>query len=274
MRFSLFCFLVFACLFSACFEPKEGCLDIAAVNFDANADKNCCCTYPNLKFVVDQRYDTLPFRRDSVFPGQGGRPFRLHDVAFYLSEFQLLKAGAVFSVSDTQGLRVFQANGNDTLRQVFQNDFQLVRLETQEYTIGRFREDGSFSGAKIRLGLSTDANRVIAPLAPASHPLSVQTDSLWQGKSKGFVYLKVVVSRDTLSTSARDTLYFTRADLGDFLIEAKNTALLHPTGYDFRVRLTADYQKLLGNVDWSSGSPSTWKNQIVANLPTVFSISQ
>ena len=277
MRFFLFCLLFSVALLSSCFEPKEGCLDIAAVNFDASADKDCdkpdcACIYPKLQVVVDQRYDSLPYRRDSAYLGDNGKAFRLHDVAFYLSDFQVFRNADVFTVSDTLGLRAFSPSGNDTLRPVFRNDFQLVRLETQTYAVGTFRESGAFSDVKIRLGLDAAANRVIPRLAPTGHPLARQPDSLWQGKNTGFVFLKIVVSRDT-STALRDTLTFTQADVGDFFI-SESKLFTHPDGVDFRLRLRADYKQLLGNIDWTVGNPSTWKQQILGNLLGVFTVSQ
>ncbi len=270
---------ILLCLLSltSCFEPQEGCLDISAVNFDASADKDCdksgcACIYPKLQVAVDQRYDTLPYRRDSTYLGTNGKLFRLHDVAFYLSDFQVFKSTDAFTVSDTLGLRAFSPTGNDTLRPVFRNDFQLVRLETQTYAVGTFRESGTFSKVKIRLGLDADANRVIPKLAPISHPLARQPDSLWQGKNAGFVFLKVVVGRDVQST-VRDTLTFTQADVGNFFINASG-AFVHLDGVDFRLRLRADYQQLLGNIDWTTGDKSTWKQKIITNLSNVFSVSQ
>jgi hypothetical protein len=263
--------------FASCFEPTQGCLDLAAVNFDASADKDCeeagcACVYPKLQVTVDQRYDSLAYRRDSVYIGTNGQRFRIHDVAFYLSDFQLFKNAAPFSVSDTLGLRAFSAFGNDTLRRVFRNDFQLVRLETQTYAVGDFRESGIFSEVNIRFGLDSDANRVVPRLAPANHPLSIQADSLWEGKNRGFVFLKVVVGRDVASPQT-DTLRFTAADVGDFFI-AQTSQFLHDEGTDFRLRLRADYKKLLGNVDWTTGGPAAWKQQVAANLPQVFQVSQ
>lgn len=264
-------------LLTSCFEPKQGCLDISAVNFDASADKDCedegcSCIYPKLQVIVDQRYDTLAFRRDSVYTSTAGPSFRLHDVAFYLSDFQIFRNGDVFTVSDTLGLRLFSQIGTDTLREVFRNDFQLVRLETQTYAVGSFRESGLFSDVQIRLGLDADVNRVIPSLAPTGHPLRLQADSLWRNKAEGYVFLKVVVGRD-VQTAVRDTLTFTRADIGNFFIQ-QSGVFGHANGYDFRLRLTADYQQLLGNINWTVGDKTSWKQQILTNLLSTFSVSQ
>ena len=51
-RISLCLYVVLS--LTACFEPQEGCTDIAATNFDASADENCtdCCTYPKLQLLM------------------------------------------------------------------------------------------------------------------------------------------------------------------------------------------------------------------------------
>lgn len=262
---------------SACFEPKEGCLDLGAVNFDASADKDCesdgcACIYPRLQVTVDQRYDSLAYRRDSTYLSTNGTRFRLHDVAFYLSDFEVVKSGVSYSVSDTLGLRVYGASVSDTQRQVFRNDFRLVRLETQQYPIGTFRESGIFSEVRIRLGLSAVANHVIAALAPATHPLARQVDSLWLHPAAGYVFMKVEVGRDVQSAQ-RDTLLLTRADMGDVQLVTSGQ-FVHVEGYDFPLRLRVDYRSLLGNINWSVGDKSSWKQQIIANLPDAFTVSQ
>ena len=270
-------FLLCPLLFTACFEPKQGCLDLQAVNFDASADKDCetpgcACIYPRLQISIDQRYDSLPYRRDSLYTSDNGARFRLHEVNFYLSDFQVVQPPATYAVSDTLGLRVFSPDLSDTLRQVFRNDFQLVRLEAQTYSIGTLRQSGIFTQVRFRVGLSDEANRVVPRLAPGSHPLSRQADSLWVSPAEGYVFLKVVVGRDAQSVQ-RDTLLLTRADVGELRIEA-NGQFVHVEGYDFALKMKVDFHRLLGNVNWSAGDKTTWKKQIVANLPMAFTVSQ
>jgi hypothetical protein len=256
---------------SSCFEPKEGCLDIAATNFDAAADKDCCCEYPKLVLTVNQVYDTLLFRNDSLYPDAQGRLFRIKSVAFYLSEFELKQNGSPFNVSDTLTLATLE--GVDTSSRLFINDFLLVRRTPLSFTVGTFRQDGFFELVKFRLGLSDAAQTVIPSKAPAAHPLATQPDGLWQGSSTGFIGLQAVVVRDSMSSTPPDTLRFTRADLGDFFLETSGS-FVHPTGFDFPLILTVDYRQLFDGVNWSSHDISSWKSQIVSNLSASFTVSQ
>lgn len=269
-----FLLLAFALAFSACFQPKEGCLDIEATNFDAAADKNCCCQYPKLRLETVQRYDTLQYLPDSLYPASNGTLFRIKSVVFYLSEFQLFQNGEPFSVSDTVQLLTFAPTGSDTLKETFTDDFLLVRRTPVDNEVGDFRPAGTFENIKIRLGLSPDAQHVIPRLVKAGHPLRTQTDSLWYGRDAGFVFLQAVVVRDSMAATEPDTLAFTKADFSDFFIEQAGAFTHRSGGYDFRLKLTVDYQKLFQNVNWTVGDISSWKSQIVANLPSVFSVSQ
>jgi len=264
-------FLLLALCFSACFEPKEGCLDIAATNFDAGADKDCCCEYPKLVLTVNQVYDTLLFRNDSLYRNSDDQLFRIKSVAFYLSDFQLFQNGERFTMSDTLTLNTFA--GTDTSSQLFTNDFQLVRRTPIDYVVGTFRQDGNFEEVNFRLGLSADAQKVIPFKAPANHPLAAQPDSLWRGQLAGFVFLQAVVVRNSMDTTQADTLRFLQSDLGQPRIGATGL-FVHPTGYNFPLVLTVDYKKMFEGVNWTTHDIPAWKTKIAANLPSTFNVSQ
>ena len=118
-----------------------------------------------------------------------------------------------------------------------------------------------------------NAQRVVPRLAPVGHPLRTQADSLWHGRAAGFVFVQVIVARDTISGTQPDTLALTQADLPAFLFES-NGAFVHETGYDFTLKLTADHKKLLEGIDWTTGDISAWKARIAANMSSAFSVSQ
>ena len=269
----LFIYIIFS--LSACFEPQEGCTDIAATNFDASADKNCadCCTYPKLLLEVVQRYDTVTFLENRAYEASNGQWFILKSASFYLSDFQVFQNGESFMVSDTVGLRTFAPAGSDTLREIFTDDFVLVRRVPLVNEVGTFRTDGVFEKVRFRVGLDADAQRVIPRLAPAGHPLRIQSDSLWHGRAAGFVFAQVIVARDTFPGTIPDTLALTQSELPDFSPEG-NGAFVHETGYNFTVTLTVDYKKLLEGIDWTTGDISAWKTRIAANMQGAFSVSQ
>ncbi|MCW5924264.1 MAG: hypothetical protein KIS77_18220 [Saprospiraceae bacterium] len=273
-RISFAVILVAVLLLPACFEPKEGCLDIEATNFDAAADRNCCCQYPRLRLETVQRFDTLQYLPDSLYQNDAGQIFRIKSVVFYLSEFELFQDNGLFAVSDTVQLFTYAPTGGDTLKETFIKDFLLVRRTPVDNPVGEFQPTGVFERVKVRLGLSPDAQRVVPQLAPAGSPLRIQGDSLWYGPSVGYVFLQAVVARDSMLATKPDTLAFTQADLGNFFIENTGNFVHESGGFDFRLKLGVDYKKMFAGINWTSGDIPSWKSQIVANLPNVFSVSQ
>ncbi len=272
----VFCFSAVTISQSGCFEPKEGCLDIEATNFDAAADENCCCIYPKLIVEAQHRYggDSVQYLPDSLYEDDAGQIFRIKSVVFYLSEIQLFQGSDVFTVSDTAQLQTYATTGNDTIKEIFTDDFLLMRRTPVDNPAGEFRPAGTFERVKIRLGLSPDAQRVVPRLTPSGHPLRIQGDSLWYGPATGYVFLQAVVVRDSDIATKPDTLAFTAADLPGFFIE-QTGSFVHPSGgFDFRLRLRIDYKKLFEGINWTNGDIPAWKTQVVANLPGVFSVSQ
>lgn len=267
----LLCLFFLLASFSACFEPKKGCLDISATNFDVGADEDCCCEYPKLVLTVDQVYDTLLFRNDSLYPDANGHLFRIKSIACYLSDFQLVQNSQPFTMSDVLSCQIL--SGFDTIAQDFTNDFLLVRRAPLSHVVGTFQQDGIFSEVRLRLGLSADAQKILPSKLASTHPLSPQPDSLWRGNSAGFVFLQAVVVRDSMLSTLPDTLRFMEADLGQYFITGTG-AFSHATGYDFPLTLKADYKKLFEGVNWTTHDIMAWKTQIIANLPHTFSVSQ
>jgi hypothetical protein len=267
-------FLAIVCALSACYDPQEGCRDIAATNFDASADKDCdCCVYPKLQIGVVQHYDALTYLENGKYTASDGHRFILKNVSFYLSDFQFLQNGNPVFVSDTIGLYTLPLTGNDTMRQVFTDDFVLVRRAPVINEAGTFRNDGDFEQIQFRIGLDDLAERVVPSRAPAGHPLRTQSDSLWHGRSEGYVFLQVIVVRDTMEGTKPDTISLKKADLPNAVFTANGT-FRHETGYNFNIILDVDHKILLDGIDWTTGDISAWKSRIASNLPGALSVSQ
>lgn len=271
-------FAFFSCLLllaqTACFEPKEGCLDIAATNFDASVDQDCCCQYPQLVLEVIQRFDSLSFTENTAYPAPlDSHLFRLKSVVFYLSDFQLVQNGLTYLVEDTVQLRAFAPTGADTITETLTDDFLLVRRLSFTNEVGSFRPDGAFQEVRIRLGLTEAAGRAIPRLAPVGHPLRTQPDSLWHGPGTGYIFAQIVLTRDTFGTTLPDTISFSRADLGDLFLTT-TAPVTHQTGTNLKLNLLADYKSLFAGVDLTTGDKAVWKAQMAANLASTFRVYQ
>jgi hypothetical protein len=265
--------LVNLLLLAGCYEPREGCLDVSAVNFDAAADENCCCEYPALKMSVLHRFDSLVWQPDSVYLNNLGQAFRLRSVALYLSGFGLEQNGQIYRVQDTIALKTRPPAGQDTLLTTFVNDFQLLRRTPTEYTIGLFPFAGAFQSVRFTVGLPDSAQTILPAQTPQGHPLQPQPEGLWLGQDTAYAHLFLVVQSDTAAGARLDTLRFSRLDFDAQMIKDTRN-FVRETGFDFKIRLTINYAVLFKNLNWQNGDISAWKMAIAANLPQAFSVSQ
>lgn len=274
LRSLLFCFLPFVpVIFIACGEPRKACLDIEATNFDAAADEDCCCEYPQLRIdSLLPRFGTLVWKPDTAYEYSPGKWFRMKSIVYYLSDFQLFQNGVAIPVSDTLTFQTW-GPGGDTTQTTLTDDIQLVRRTSTAYEVGTFRPPGLFESLQFRVGLPSAAQAVIPALAPAGHPLQIQAENLWRGRDTGFVALQIVLTRDTLPGAQADTILIGRPDWENITVK-KDGAYWHEGGYDFRLKIIADYRELFRDVDLSGTDISAWKPKIAANLPNVFSVLQ
>ena len=257
--------------FASCFDPQEGCLDTSAINFNPAADKDCCCRYPSLVLSVEQVYGSQVFKQDSLYEDAGGHLFRIKNMVFYLSEFQVFRGAETFTMGDSLEFKTYDATRSDTILQTFIDDYTLIRRVPLENSVASFRESGEFDKIRFRVGLSQAATAIIPALTPSNHPLRPQKENLYANGD--YVLLQAVVVRDSMAATAVDTLNFTRSDIGDLFVSG-NWNFQHDTGYNFTVKLKTDWAVLFDGVDWTNHDVQAWKDRIVANLPSIFTISQ
>lgn len=258
--------------FAGCYEPVKGCLDLTATNFDANADEDCCCKYPELQLSISQSYGGQAYKEGDIYKDVDGGLFKLNSVTFYLSGFEVLQTGRSYSVADTIGLWTQPAGTSAPVRRLFTDDFLLVRRTSVTNALGVFRHEGTFDGLRMRLGLADSVLSVLPARAPSGHPLATQSDSIWRSP-QGFVFMQIVVHRDTFSTTAPDTLSFFSKDLPDCIIEGKGLSVSKELGKNVIFTLTADYAQLLKNISWTTGDKTAWKRQILSNIKGSFSVN-
>ena len=270
--------LMMVALLASCESPTRGCLDIEATNLDVSADKPCkdeCCTYPDLICNVSQEFDGVSYTQDKVYPDDFGDSFRIKNVAFYLSGFQLSKGGIDYRITDSVTMKVFGANPGDTLDEKFIDDYVLVRRFPVAQEVGKFKTSGVFDQFRCYLGLEPESNKIVPRYAPLSHPLLKQMDSLWLNRDDKFVWMQIVLSKDKNPDTTPDTLRFTAADFGGVPFQiSSNTALEHITGFDFNFILRVDYKKMFSGIDFANTGSAVWKSKILANLSTTFGVTQ
>jgi hypothetical protein len=267
---------ILALLLAQCDAPTRGCLDIEATNFEFTADKPCedeCCIFPNLMVVINQEYENTIFKENEVYKNDLNQWFRIKSAAFYLSDFKLQQQGIQYLISDSLRTSVFGSGATDTIAQTFLDDVVLARRIPLEYAVGTFKKSGFFDQIDFKIGLDAPQNSIIPRKTPSGHPLNKQTDSLWLSRSEGFVWMQIVVAKDSTAATIADTLRFTSTDFGaaPTLIQ-KTGNFEHKTGFDFKVGLKIDFAQLVKGVDFANTSKDKWKIKMISNLSSTFDV--
>ncbi len=260
--------------FTACYEPVEGCLDVYAENYEANADEQCpddpgCCNYPELRLTLNQVWGDTTFSYDSVFFSNGSPDsLRMVQVIYYLSEVSLSGPDGDLQIID----RV-SADLGSGITEAITDDFIIVDfINGRQYVWGEFQTAGTYDSLHLRLGLAPALTSAVPSSLPDNHELSLQSDTLWQadiGYGLGRVSLVSQANND-------DTLTYTIPALNNGLALSFPLDTVINFGVSTSVDLEADYQKLLEGIDFvaNGGDEALVIAEIVRNLPNLLSVGE
>jgi hypothetical protein len=256
-------------IFTACQEPKTGCTDIRATNFDVTAGKtdDNTCVFP--KLIVQYAYlfgenDTLGLKYDFIYytPNVPRQAFKILQAATYLSDFQLITSdGKTSTTSDSLSLY----RQTDTIRVL--NSYALMGKNNGfQSTIGTFQDVGkTFAKCRFNVGFSPEINKTDATKMPFGHPLSLQADSMYNRATKSYIFNKLVLAT---GTDFKDTLKIEMNTLSNIEL---TKSLPTKEGYDAVITLKINYLHLFTGVNFTDPQNIT-KQKIVDNTPKIFSL--
>lgn len=250
-------------LLSSCYQPREGCLDINATNFDATADENCCCLYPALQLKFQQFAGGEVFKLKDTLSNDFGQQFTISSVSCYFSGFEFTGvSGNVITVKDTIQLPAI----SDSI--VLKKDVSLVRANTSNVVLGRLIQEESIDKVSFQIGVPDEANAAIISKIPSSSELSVQIDSLYDALN-GYVSLRYVFTTGIESGSTeRFIRIFDNLPLNfDFQLPIKRA-------FNTCLTIVIDHAFVLHNVDVKNDSDEMVKAKILQNLPSALVLIQ
>lgn len=270
--FMILSILVF--LLGGCYEPKIGCLDLLATNYDTTADENCChnetdccCTYPKLKIKVKHKIDTLNLVLGDFYTNELGQEYAVTDWQFYLSNFHLASSTDTLLVADT--ITILDESGNDI---TIEDNFQIIN-RSFDYTIGTINRIGDFDKIIFNIGIPEPVNKTDPESISSSHPLSIQSNPMHWSRDSGYIFNKVIFLRDTFSSTLPDTI---EIGLPENLVTVEldfSTDILE--GFDFTVStLLIDYAIWYNGIDFELDSKEMIATKIIENTTEAFSISE
>ncbi len=282
---SLILTLLILFVFSGCYEDQEGCLDIRATNFDPSADVYCsdvpvedCCNYPNLQLQLQHRVelpDTI-YRlvyNDSVYYDAVGQPFRIQNIQYYLSNFELIRAdGSILRINETVEIDLNQTGDPELV--TFIPDWLLVNAGISPVlTIGDFRETGQFDKLRFDVGLYADLNRLNPLDFAAGNPLAVQTDTMYNFQDGRYYYTKTSFFQDTVATDTIPRVVTTDINQGTVPVEIDlPNDFNHLEGFNLLLTLRVDYLSWFSNVDVRNDTEAQIAEKFVQQLADAYSL--
>ncbi len=267
-------------LASACYEPREGCLDLNATNFGVDADRACsdCCTYPTLRMSFRHRSayaDTVVNFRllDSVYYDRTGNPYRVGDLRFLLSDVRLVRPnGDEVALSNRIPVKIFKPDGSTAPDSII-NDILLVRPTlTSKIDAGTLRANGNFRALRFRIGLSDKVSATDPESLPANHPLRPSASGMEWSRDDGYAYQRLrLLPGDMLGDTTSVTV---NARLpGDRRQIELPVQINIPEGYHVEFDIQIDYRGWLYDVSPATQMPETLLNNWIARTPWAFTIT-
>jgi hypothetical protein len=257
-------FFIFAPIFTACEEPKVGCTDIRATNFDVTAAQSdkAACVFPKLVIQVAYTVGDSNYIETSSYKNTLGQSFKIIRAATYLSDFQLIRTdGAIAKPIDS----VLLYRQTDTIKAL--NSFAMIgRNNGFDFPIGTFDAVGkSYAKCRFSIGLTPNENKTDATKMQSGHPLSIRPDSMYNRAAKSFIFNKIVVAS---GVNFKDTLNVEMTTLSP--IELTKT-IGTTEGQDAVVKLKVNYLLLFKDVNFTEAKNITTQ-KIVDNANKIFSL--
>lgn len=267
---SNFYFLMFLLLaVIACQDPSEGCLDLEATNFDAVADEDCCCMYPQL--VLSYRYfydnDTTPnFQLNTNYALENGDTIQFRNFAMYISDAGLIQNGTFIIGEDS--LKIYSRNPDlDSTIQV--RNINIIRRGSPSSSAGLFPHIGMFEKLRFRFGLDPELNSSPVEDFPRGSVLGLQADSLHTlVPGEGYIFLKLVLSFQSTDT---ERTFIIRGDANSFIIE-RDIDFNTTRGTNRTIVLELNFRELIAGIDFDVDTEQMISERLKENIEPFISV--
>lgn len=265
-------------LLAGCYEPKSGCLDLEATNYDASADDLCpkCCTYPKL-FLKIQHSISNPIKPDSLFGVKYATHYQslldsndffiLDRERFFVSDLKLVRDdGAEIGVLDSVWLPTKTMDSIHVENNFTKQDRDIF----QETGVGTIRTVGNFTGVKFALGVPQNIlDKVQIDSIATKTALAVKADTLSFDSLTGIIPNRLIFRPDTLeSTLPVDFRFY----------EPRQISLAFPQpvlierGFNIKLELGLNYSVLFQDIDFKNDTPDIMRAKIDNQLTNAFYI--
>lgn len=162
-------------LMASC-TKKEGCMDPNALNYDPEAETDCCCEYST-------EFDMMLHLHNYVGPTTlaTGGAYGVYGVDV---QFDLVK----FYVSN---VRLVEADGDE----VASDAYLLVEPGTMMYDAGAFPE-GNYTKIRFDVGIDSVTNHADPSVYPVNDPLGPQFPPMHWSWDAGYIFVRIDAQAD------------------------------------------------------------------------------
>jgi hypothetical protein len=197
-------FVIFALVtLNGCNIKQEGCLDIAAENFDLDADKPCdgCCTYPSVSLSLSQKWNDENFNRDTsvTYPDKDGQHYKIIDLRYLLSSFVWIDENGENYTIDSSEI----ACNSETIR--YTHDLIVVDPKKFVYVLDTFRLSPAIRSLHLKVGWQDELQCVDETGDDVPSEFS-DASPLWDTLADSRAAIRIILQRN-LSVRQFDTLY-------------------------------------------------------------------
>lgn len=269
-KFNFFILIFLIIAMAACQNLSEGCLDLEATNFDAAADKDCCCIYPQL--VLRYRYfyesDSLPdFDLNKDFTLENGDTVQFRNFAMYISDVGLVQNGNFLIAEDS--IKIYRRTPElDSGIQV--RNINIVR-RVPSTNVGLFTHTGMFEKLRFRFGLDPELNSSPVEDFPPGSVLGQQLDSLHTLiPGGGYIFLKLVMYFPESDTERTFTI---KGNENSFQIE-KVINFKATRGENRTIVLRLNFKNLIAGIDFDNDSDAEVSEKLLGNMESFFIVEE
>lgn len=248
----------------SCLEKEEGCRDVNATNFAADAERDCedCCTFPDITFEIDHAVgDTFLRYGDTILFED--KIIQILEASFYVNGISLTGNNDPVIVSDQITLTDRAGNTN-----LVTDDIAIISrdINSFSYEIGTFSGQGDYGELNFQLGL-TDIQADTNPSSvPTAHPLAPSNGLFASTTDSSYVFTRLRL----VNVANDDTLQY---DLTTSLNITLPYEVTINRGFDLDIPIKVDYLKWIEGINFVD-SPDITRAIIVGNLPNAFSIEE
>jgi len=304
--FFILCFSIL--LLQACYQNQEGCLDVAATNFDVEADidccqetATCCCTYPSLSLSILHKLTAdavTNFNTSSTLTlmSDSSQSFIVENIQFYLTNFHLINSNTATEVGVEDQITLYNNNNGQISSQEVEDNFSLIKPSQFTYDIGTFLSANNFDMISFDVGLSNSFNNTIVDSLSSDHALADTTQLGLDGYISNQINIRIDTTYGEVinNTNPNDLFETNISPFGNvstqqkkgskhFYLDIKdivniklplNQAINSQLGFNTSINLRINHLEWYQGINFVTDNHEQIVNKIVDNTTNVFQISE